>query len=846
MTEKQTPMMQQYWKIKNENSEHLLLYRLGDFYELFHDDAIEASKLLNITLTQRGKSGGQAIPMAGIPHHAANNYISKLVNAGKTVAICEQIGDPKTSKGPVERQVAQIITPGTLTDEHLLTESKSTLLLALCEFKQVWGLAYLELSSGQFKVFEVNNLKDIEQQIARIRPSEILYPENMTPLETWKDYSPTKRPEWEFDFKSAHTLLLEEFNTQDLIGFGCQSLTSAVCAAGALLNYLKQTKHTSLKHLSGLSIDRIHEFIHIEQVTRQHLELTSDKSSSHANTLCHCIDGTSTTMGKRLLNTWIHQPSNQLNLVSQRHQAVEELIEKNHYKKIQSVLNSIGDLERITARIGLHRATPRDLLALGQSLEQLPNLICEMQNIPILGPLSHLIEPHDSISKDLLSAIQNPAPQHTRDGGIFKTGFDAELDELITLSTQFNQFLADLEDREKASTSIPTLKVGYNRVSGFYIEISKTHSKKVPEHYIRRQTLKNNERYTIDELKQLEDKVLSAKSRSVEREQMLFESLINALQDHLESFKKNTEIIAKIDILTGFASIAVERDYIRPELQDSTGMTLIDARHPVVEQSIDNFIPNTTILNPKERLHIITGPNMGGKSTYMRQVALINIMAFCGCFVPARKAILGPIDQIFTRIGANDDLAGGRSTFMVEMQETANILHNATDKSLVILDEVGRGTSTYDGLSLAWSSCEYLVNHLKSLTLFATHYFEMTQMDSLEGVCNYHMQATDSHGKLIFMHKLEAGAASQSYGIHVAEYAGVPTSVIQNAQRKLTTLQKQDTTDPRNQGKQTAKATKEISNPFIDELKSIPLDEMTPKQVHAYLYQLIDRISVET
>ena len=844
MNEKHTPMMQQYWKIKNENPNHLLFYRLGDFYELFYEDAIEAAKILNITLTQRGKSGGKPIPMAGIPHHAANNYLSKLVNAGKTIAICEQVGDPKASKGPVERQVAQIITPGTLTDDHLLTEHQTTLLLAVCEFKNVWGLAYLELSSGQFKVFEVNSLNDVDQQISRIRPSEILYPETITPPESWHQYSLTKRPEWEFDYKSGYNLLLEEFKTSNLIGFGCQTFTGAISSSGALLNYLKQIKHTSLKHLSGLSAERIHEFIHIEQVTRKHLELTPDKSIPHNNTLFNCIDDTSTPMGKRLLNVWIHQPSNQLNTVHQRHQAVAELIENNHFQSLQDVLKSMGDLERISARIGLFRATPRDLLALGQTLQQLPEVISIMQNIPILNPLSQLIEPHENLAGQLLQALQNPSPLHTREGGIFNKTFDSELDELITLSTQFNQFLIELEQREKAATSIPTLKVAYNRISGFYIEISKTHTNKVPDHYIRRQTLKNNERYTIDELKKLEDKVLSAKSRSIERELYLFETLLTSLQSHLSSFKKNTEIIAKIDILAGFASIASKRNYTRPELQECTGMTLIDARHPVIEQSIDHFIPNTTILNPKERLHIITGPNMGGKSTYMRQVALINIMAFCGSFVPAEKAILGPIDQIFTRIGASDDLAGGRSTFMVEMQETANILHNATDRSLVILDEIGRGTSTYDGLSLAWSACEYLVKHLRSLTLFATHYFEITKMDSIDGVCNYHMKATDSEGKLIFMHKLEPGAASQSYGIHVAEHAGVPISVIQNAQRKLHELQTQNSnTQPH--AIQTPAIHQEKDSPYIDELKTISLDEMTPKQTQVYLYQLIERISFD-
>lgn len=783
MTELQyhTPMMQQYWRIKADYPDTLLFYRMGDFYELFFDDAIRGAELLDITLTHRGESAGQPIPMAGVPYHAAENYLAKLIKLGESVAICEQIGDPATSKGPVERKVLRILTPGTVTDEALVDEQRDNLLVAIVQEKENFGLAMLDLTSGRFTIAEIQGSANLQNELARLAPAEILLAEGQI-LTQLPKASIKLRPNWEFDLTTARKLLCEQFQVQDLTGFGCDNVSLALRAAGAAMHYLKYTQRSRLNHIQSITLEQDNDSIILDASTRRNLELTKNLAGGTEYTLAAILDKTKTAMGSRLLKRWLHRPLRDQTRIRKRQQGVKAL--SVCFDGIQALLKGIPDIERILARVALNSARPRDLLGLRTALSRLP----ELQNLlnkqaPSLFKLTEKLESHDKVLDLLQRAIIENPPVLIRDGGVIAENYDQELDELRHLNQNASGFLVDLEKREQQSTGINTLKVGFNQVHGYYIEISRAQAIKAPTHYTRRQTLKNAERYITEELKIFEDKVLSSKERALAREKLLYQQLLDILNAHLTPLQNLATSLATLDCLSNLAERAQSLNWVCPELVSESGIEIIAGRHPVLEAAQKHaFVPNDTLLNKNEQLLIITGPNMGGKSTYMRQTALICVLAYMGSYVPALSVKLGPLDRIFTRIGASDDLASGRSTFMVEMTETANILHNATQSSLVLIDEIGRGTSTIDGMSLAFAIAEYLAQTLKAYTLFSTHYFELTELaEQLPHCKNYHFSAIEQGDELIFNHKIQSGPANQSYGFHVAQLAGIPKSIVQRA-----------------------------------------------------------------
>jgi DNA mismatch repair protein MutS len=847
--ENHTPMMRQYLGLKAQHPDMLLFYRMGDFYELFFDDAIKASRLLGITLTQRGSSNGEPIKMAGIPYHAAEGYLAKLAKLGEAVAICEQVGDPATSKGPVERQVVRILTPGTLTDTALLEESRDNQLLAIFQGEGVIGLARLNLASGSFILSEIA-VGLLGQEIERIAPSEILLADDFqhAVLSQYKAAKKRLSP-WQFDFDSAFSTLTKQFNTYDLNGFGCAQLKPAICAAGALLDYVKHTQRTTLPHINALSVEMTSAYIQLDAATRRNLEIDVTLRGEAAPTLYSLLNTTQTAMGARLLRHWLHHPLQDRNLVMKRHQAIAELIQLNGYTALNSALKPVCDIERITARIALRSARPRDLSSLTQSLQQLPVLqshLLETQS-SLLQTLGSSLTPPSALINLLTSAIKPEPSVVLREGGVIADGFDVELDELRALQNNHGEFLLKFEAEEKARTGITNLKVEYNSVHGFYIEMSRTQAESAPAEYRRRQTLKNVERFITPELKAFEDKVLSANDRALAREKLLYETVLDQLLPHITALQTNAGAVASLDVLCCFAERAVTLNYVAPDFTTEPGIHIINGRHPVVESiSVTNngqpFIANDVTLNPYRQLLLITGPNMGGKSTFMRQTALIVLLAHCGCYIPATVAKIGEIDRIMTRIGASDDLAGGRSTFMVEMTETANILHNATDKSLVLLDEIGRGTSTFDGLSLAWAVAKQLLEKNRSYTLFATHYFELTRIvDEFKHAANVHLDAVEHGNNIVFMHKVEEGAANQSYGLQVAQLAGIPKSVVASAKRKLLQLENQNVANNHSQVDlfaSNAVAPEIVLHPVVNALEGVNPDDLTPKQALEVLYQL--------
>jgi DNA mismatch repair protein MutS len=847
-TPEHTPMMQQYLRIKAEHPDMLVFYRMGDFYELFYDDARRAAELIDITLTARGKSNGQPIPMAGIPYHAADNYLVRLVRKGESVAIVEQIGDPKTSKGPVERKVMRIVTPGTLTDEALLDAREENLVAAVCQDANGIGLAWLELSSGRFCVTEPESLAALEAELTRLNPAELLVEEQLA--ETGKiARRPGMKsiPPWHFEADTTQRALCAQFGTRDLAGFGCEELHSAVCAAGALLGYAQDTQRMALPHINGLSNERRSDALLMDAATRRNLELDQSLAGRHEHTLAGVLDRCATPMGSRLLRRWINRPIRDHATLERRYAAVAALHRTGD--ELRELLREIGDLERILSRIALGSARPKDLAQLRNALRRLPDLKARLHvaGAERLTALACDMGDHTPTLNRLEQAIIEDPPMLIRDGGVIATGYDTELDELRDLSSNADSFLADLENRERERTGISTLKVGYNRVHGYFIEVSKGQAAKAPEDYIRRQTLKGAERYITPELKSFEDKVLSARERSLAREKQLYEELLQLHLEVLNELQEMAHAIAETDVLTNLALRARDLEYQKPKLTDRPGIRIEGGRHPVVEQVLqDPFIANDLNLHDKRRLMIITGPNMGGKSTYMRQTALIALLAHIGSFVPAAAATLGPIDRIFTRVGAADDLSGGRSTFMVEMTETANILHNATNQSLVLMDEIGRGTSTFDGLSLAWATAHYIGEQVGAFTLFATHYFELTSLaDEIEATVNVHLDATEHAGKLIFMHTVKDGPANQSYGLQVASLAGVPDSVIDSARVYLRQLESQSAARPADPVKPAAqKPLFELQPPasgndkLRGELDAIDPDNLTPKQALDLLYKL--------
>jgi DNA mismatch repair protein MutS len=790
-----TPVMQQYLRLKAEHPGMLLFYRMGDFYELFFEDAERAAALLDITLTKRGQSAGRPIPMAGVPYHAAEGYLARLVRKGVSVAICEQIGDPTKSKGPVERRVVRIVTPGTLTDESLLEERRENLLAAIAEGHDGgFGLAVLELSSGRFWVLEVETREALASELVRLTPAEVLIAED-SPLadSLGLERGLTRRPTWHFDPDSGQRILTDQLGTRDLTGFGCADLALAIAAAGCLLQYVRDTQRAALPHIRGLSTERRDEAVILDAATRRNLEITESLSGRPEHTLAGILDRTATPMGSRLLRRWLARPLRDQGSVRDRHQAIGWLLETGRGADLREVLNQVGDLERILARIALGSARPRDLAVLRDSLALCPGLRGRLADAedPLLARLAEQIGEHPQTLDLLRRALIEQPPVLIRDGGVLAAGYDPELDQLRALSTDAGQFLLDLESRERERTGIPTLRVGYNRIHGYYIELGRARADRVPADYVRRQTLKDAERYITPELKRFEDEVLSSRERSLAREKALYEGLLATLAESLVPLQASAGALAELDCLANLALRAEALDWSRPELSDEARIEIQDGRHPVVEQVLDGpFTANGLSLDADRRMLVITGPNMGGKSTYMRQCALIVLLAYAGSYVPARSARIGPIDRVFSRIGASDDLAGGRSTFMVEMEETANILNNATDQSLVLMDEVGRGTSTFDGLSLAWSCGVELARRIRAFTLFATHYFELTTLpEEHGGIANVHLDALEHGSRIIFMHAVREGPANQSYGLAVAALAGVPAGVIARARERLRELE---------------------------------------------------------
>ena len=838
-----TPVMQQYFRLKAEHPGMLLFYRMGDFYELFFEDAERAARLLDITLTKRGQSAGQPIPMAGVPYHAAEGYLAKLVRKGVSVAICEQVGDPATTKGPVERRVTRIVTPGTLTDEALLEERRENLLAAVAEGRGDFGIAVLELSSGRFSVLQVPTPEALAGELERLRPAETLVAEDSRLPETLRlDAGVTRRPPWHFEPDSAERALCEQFGTRDLRGFGCGDLPLAVGAAGCLLNYLRDTQRAALPHLRGLTTEQRDDAVIVDAATRRNLELTQALSGRAEHSLAGVMDRTATAMGGRLLRRWLGRPLRDRDAVRARHQAIAGLIEARAYPALRDQLAGIGDLERILARVALGSARPRDLATLRDSLNCLPalqGLLCQHEPA-LLATLAADIGTHPATVDLLTSAILPHPPMLIRDGGVIAPGYDAELDRLRGLSTDANQFLLELEQRERARTGLANLKVGYNRVQGYYIEVTRAQADAVPTEYVRRQTLKGVERYITPELKRFEDEVLSARERALAREKALYEGLLGSLTDRLATLQATAAGLAALDVLANLAERAATLDWICPDLVEEPVIEIEDGRHPVVEQVSDApFVANSVALGEGRRMLIITGPNMGGKSTFMRQTALIVLMAYAGSFVPAGAARLGPVDRVFSRIGASDDLAGGRSTFMVEMEETANILHNASSQSLVLMDEVGRGTSTFDGLSLAWSCGVELATRIRAFTLFATHYFELTTLpDEYPGIANVHLDAAEHGEGIVFLHALREGPANQSYGLQVAALAGVPAKVIQRARGRLRELEEAARRHSDRGATQLSLFPLEPPNPALDALRDLDPDSFNPRQALETLYRL--------
>lgn len=837
-----TPMMQQYLRLKADHPEILLFYRMGDFYELFYDDAKRASQLLEISLTKRGASAGEPIPMAGVPYHAVENYLAKLVQLGESVAICEQIGDPALSKGPVERKVVRIVTPGTISDEALLQERQDNLLAAIWQSPRGFGFATLDISSGRFRLAEPTDLETMAAELTRSNPAELLYSEDFAAMSLIENRRGLRRrPLWEFEVDTARQQLNMQFGTRDLSGFGVEQAHHALRAAGCLLQYVKDTQRTSLPHIRSLTMERQQDGIIMDAATRRNLEITQNLAGGIENTLAAVLDKTVTPMGSRMLKRWLHMPVREIKTLENRQQSIGAL--QDFTAELSPLLRQVGDLERILARLALRTARPRDLARMRHAFQQLPQLDALLAEVatPHLQTLRTQMGQFDELRDLLERAVIESPPVLIRDGGVIASGYHAELDEWRALADGATDYLDKLEIREREKLGLDTLKVGFNAVHGYYIQVSRGQSHRVPINYMRRQTLKNVERYIIPELKEYEDKVLTSKGKALALEKGLYEQLFDLLLPHLEALQLSAAALAELDVLSNLAERAWTLNYNCPTLTNKPGIKLTGARHPVVEQVLkEPFIANPLSLSPQRRMLVITGPNMGGKSTYMRQAALITLLAYIGSYVPAEQAVIGPVDRIFTRVGAADDLASGRSTFMVEMTETANILHNATEHSLVLMDEIGRGTSTYDGLSLAWACAESLANRIKAMTLFATHYFELTTLpEKMEGVANVHLDAVEHGDTIAFMHSVQEGAASKSYGLAVAALAGVPKEVIKRARQKLKELEtlSGSAASSKADGPQLPLLVEETS-PAVEALEALDADSLTPRQALDWIYRL--------
>ena len=842
-----TPMMQQYFSIKAKHPGSMLFFRLGDFYELFYDDAKKASEILDITLTSRGKSAGDPIPMCGVPFHSADSYLAKLIKSGVSVAICEQIGDPNTSKGPVERQVVRLLTPGTVTDEALLDPDKDNYLAGVYKNGATYGLAALSFARGSFRVKEFSSTLELRSEILRINPSEILVSEKMKELDWLRGIGPKNvRSESDFDLTTATDLLCEQFKVASLAVFGIENLYSAIPAAGSLLNYLKYTQRRSLPHVKDIKLLNNGQVIQMDSNTRSALELIENSNGEVSNTLFDVVNKTETAMGSRKLRRWLTQPTRKREELALRLDAVTDLMIGSRCQLILTNLKSVGDIERIAARVALETARPRDLLHIGQALGVLPELedLLKLTKATRISTLAVACSPLPALFSLIKESIVENPPVIVRDGGVIKEGYDQELDELRNVSENASGLLSKIETREREDTGITALKVGYNRVHGYYIEISKGQSERAPDHYIRRQTLKNAERYITPELKEFEDKALSSKSRALAREKYLYQELQKKLLHWLDQLQELSSGLAELDVLCSFAKSASSYDLTRPSFCDEPLIKITAGRHLVVEQNLGSeFIRNNAELHENQRMLLITGPNMGGKSTYMRQIASICVLAHIGSYVPAEAALIGSIDKIFTRIGASDDLAGGQSTFMVEMTETAFILKNATEKSLVLLDEIGRGTSTLDGLSLAWAVAIAMVSKIRALTLFATHYFELTSLpENHPQSKNVHLSAKEYDDKIAFMYRIKEGAANQSYGVQVAQLAGVPSYVVNSAKEKLAQIEIADSGLKHNPN-QIDFLTMDQDTEIEKIVRSLDLDIVSPREALEILYNLQKKLA---
>lgn len=858
-------MMRQYLSIKAQYPDMLLFYRMGDFYELFHQDAETAAKLLGITLTQRGASNGQPIKMAGVPFHAAEQYLAKLSQQGQAVAICEQVGDPAKAKGPVERQVVRILTPGTLTDQALMQDNRDHWLLALfvdptdtAAANAKLGLARVNLGSGELVLGEITQ-RQLAQELERISPAEILFPEAFESSELAQHRAAKKRlAAWQFDVKRGQALLCEQCGTQDLHGFGCADLSHALAAAHALLDYVKHTQRTALPHIHQIKVESDAQYVQMDAATRRNLEIDLTLRGESSPTLYALLNKTHTAMGGRLLRFWLHHPLRDLTEIRRRQTAIHHLLIDQRYAGFQFYLKNISDIERMSARVALKSARPRDLSGLRDSLLQLPHLAGLLTEVDKDWADTLDFQPTPALLALLQGALLAEPASHLREGGVIANGYDTELDELRAIQNDCGALLLAFEAQERTRTGIANLKVEYNQVHGFYIELSQAQAVNAPVEYRRRQTLKNVERFITPELKVFEDKVLSANERALAREKVLFEQLLDHLLDHIVVLQMHARAVAELDVLCCLAERAETLQYCCPQWLSAPAIDIQGGRHPVVEQIATPFIANDLQLDAYRQLLLITGPNMGGKSTYMRQTALIALLAHCGAYVPARDARLGILDRIFTRIGSADDLAGGRSTFMVEMAETANILHHASASSLVLLDEIGRGTSTFDGLALAWAVARQLIEKNHSLTLFATHYFELTGLvQGFKQATNVHLDAVEHNDGIVFLHRVEAGPASQSYGLQVAQLAGMPKNVLKIARRKLAELEVQQVQYQAGDLQQdmfakpdddlpleatNAEAFAADRSDILHLLEALEVDDLTPRAAMEFLYSIKERI----
>lgn len=841
-----TPMMQQYLRIKADYPDTLLFYRMGDFYELFYEDAVQAAELLDITLTSRNKNSDNPVKMAGVPHHSVDQYIQKLIRLSVPVAICEQIGDPAKAKGPVERKVVRVVTPGTLTDEKFLDARTENLIMAVHEIDGKQAVAVLEISSGRFLAKDIADSESVQSEINQVRPAEILTADSTVLTEQLPEDRIQEVPDWYFSYQRATDLLKVQYGVDKLTAYDCDQHPVATAVAGALLQYAIDVYGSELPHIQELKFETSDEYLVLDDCSWRNLEIERNLSGETRNSLIDLYDRCSTAMGARTLRRWFRKPVRNRLEVERRHMIIEHLLEHSKSDSVRTILQGVADVERISSRIATKSARPVDLVRLKESLLSIPALV-ELIQPNDCSEASALCEAMDTVDEasDLIARAIREEPAATiRDGGVIRRGYDAELDELIKLRDDSGQQLAEMEIRERNRTGIRNLRIHYNRVHGYYIEVPRQAGDQVPKDYLRRQTLKNNERFTHPQLSEFESTILGAKEKSLAREKLLYEQLLEHLQSFVSRMQSSADSLAQLDVLCNFAHLSITDSLQRPILVDEPGVLIVGGRHPMVEATQKKpFVPNDTELNRQNRLLLITGPNMGGKSTYMRQTAVIVLLSYTGCYVPAQSATIGPIDRIFTRIGASDDLSAGNSTFMVEMTEMATILHRATAQSLVIVDEIGRGTSTFDGLALAWACADNLLTDIQALCMFSTHYFEVTALaENSPGASNVHLTAVQHDGKIVFLYEVRQGATKQSYGIQVARLAGVPSKVVSVASEKLSKLTE-------SAGNREQMGTRQSQIPFfepepcdrspvLEKLKHIDPDDLSPKEALETLYLL--------